>query len=111
MSTARVQPGVCGFETEIDAAADDAMNVVLRIRSACPQVTRLGQTLPQVSGLELLRRPIHETSVYRAAGAARTHAACPVPCAIIKAIEVAAGLALPQDVHIAIDRETPQRTG
>jgi len=33
-----------------------------------------------------------------------THAACPVPVGIIKAVEVASGLALPKDVKIEIEK-------
>jgi len=33
------------------------------------------------------------------------HAACPVPSGIIKAIEVAAGLALPKDASIQVSKE------
>lgn len=33
------------------------------------------------------------------------HAACPVPSAIIKGVEVACGLALPKDVEIKIAKE------
>lgn len=102
MVTVRVQPGVCGFVAEIEATADEALNVCVEVRSACPQIQRLGQALAQVSALELLRRPIHETTLYQAAGAARVHVACPIPSAIAKAIEVAAGLALPGDVHMTI---------
>jgi len=105
MATVHVQPGVCGFEAEIHATADADMNVHIELTSACPQVARLGEAVAKVSALGLLRQPIHETSIYQAAGAARCHAACPVPSAIIKAIEVAAGLALPHDVQMTITRE------
>jgi hypothetical protein len=105
MATVHVQPGVCGFDAEIHATADEDMNVHTELSSACPQVIRLGTAVADVSALELLRRPIHETSIYQAAGAARCHAACPVPAAIIKAIEVAAGLALPRDVQMIITRD------
>ena len=104
MIVVRVQPGVCGFEAEICATADEAFNVRLQVTSACPQIQHLAQALPQVAAFDLLRRPIQETSVYQAAGAARVHAACPIPAAIIKAVEAAAGLALPRDVHISITR-------
>ncbi len=33
-----------------------------------------------------------------------SHAACPVPVGIIKAVEVEAGLALPEDAHIKVSR-------
>jgi hypothetical protein len=36
-----------------------------------------------------------------------THAACPVPVAIVKAIEIEAGLALPTDVTIKLSK-TPR---
>jgi len=105
MATVYVRPGICGFDAEIRSIADGDMNVRIEITSACPQIARLGAAVAEISALELLRRPIQETSVYQAAGAARCHAACPVPSAIIKAIEVAAGLALPSDVQMTITRD------
>jgi hypothetical protein len=33
------------------------------------------------------------------------HAACPVPSGIIKAVEVASGLALPKDASIQVSQE------
>ena len=105
MATVRVQPGVCGFEAEIHAVANDDMTVQITIKSDCPQISRLGEAVAEVSAMELLRRPIHETPIYHAAGAAGCHAACPVPAAVLKAIEVSAGLALPRDVHMSIQRD------
>jgi hypothetical protein len=52
-----------------------------------------------------LRRPINQTTPYEVAGACKAHAACPVPSAILKAMEVAAGMALPADVSISIRKE------
>ena len=43
---------------------------------------------------------IPENPVCRAAGPRLKHAACPVPAAIIKALEVAAGLNVPKDATI-----------
>lgn len=105
MTTVHIQPGVCGFETEIVAVANGDFAVKLSITSACPQIVRLAESLGQISALDILRQPIQETTVYREAGAAQCHAACPVPSAIIKAIEVASGLALPADVHMTISQE------
>jgi hypothetical protein len=34
------------------------------------------------------------------------HAACPVPSGIVKAVEVASGLALPKDASIKVRQET-----
>ncbi len=105
MATVTVDPGVCGFQANIMATADEAMNVQIEINSACPLIQKLAIEVAQVPAMDILRHPIHETQVYRAAGAAGCHAACPIPSAIIKAIEVAAGLALPRDVHMIIARK------
>lgn len=103
MSHATVTPGICGFVTTIEAQVDDAYQASVAIKSQCAKIVMLNEQLGQVSVLEALRAPINEVAVYRAAAACRLHAACPVPSAILKAIEVAAGLALPADVHIVIE--------
>jgi hypothetical protein len=45
-----------------------------------------------------------ENPVYIAAAKHYKHAACPVPSGIVKAIEVACGLALPKDVSFKIEK-------
>lgn len=102
MSQATVNPGICGFTTTIACEVDDAYQATIAIESQCANVAKLNEALGQVSVLAELRAPIHETAVYRAAAGCRLHAACPTPSAILKSIEVAADLALPADVHIAI---------
>jgi hypothetical protein len=46
-----------------------------------------------------------DSGVYRAAQQYCRHPACPVPCAVLKAIEAACGLALPRDVEIRIENQ------
>lgn len=105
MAEVEVLAGVCGFRTRIVARADELYNVTLEITSDCAHIRKLAEQLTEVSALEELMRPIQQTTVYQLAGTCRTHAACPVPSAILKAIEVAAGMALPADVQIRIRRE------
>ncbi len=105
MVIVEISPGVCGFATQIAAQSDDMLQVALEITSACPHIQALATELKQVSPLAEMRRSIVEVSPYQAAARHKLHAACPVPCAIMKAVEVAAGLALPADVHIAIRRQ------
>ena len=104
ISIVEVAPGACGLLARIECEADDAHNVTVRIQSDCPQVQALAVRLRGIAVLEEMRKPMPETAVYRAAGQSRMHISCPVPAAILKAVEVAAGLALPADVHI-----TPRR--
>jgi len=104
MSRVSVAPGICGLATTIESRVDGSFGAIVTIESDCAQVAKLAEQLGRVSILDELRAPIDGTTVYRAAAACRLHAACPVPSAILKAIEVAAGLALPADVHIIIER-------
>lgn len=105
MAYAAVEAGICGMTAHITCEADDAYRVAVQIESDCPRIRAFAEALRSVAVLEEMRTPLHETSVYRAAGASDLHAACPVPAAVYKAIEVAAGLALPADVHITIRTE------
>jgi len=105
LATVDVKPGVCGFHTHIVTTADASFNVSIEITSACSHIRELAEQLTEVSVFEELRRPINETSIYRAAATCKAHVACPVPSAILKAIEVSAGMALPADVHMAITKD------
>jgi hypothetical protein len=72
------------------------------IESECKAITRLAAELKQVDPFQEIsfRRKmplIHEMGVKYC-----THAACPVPVGIVKAVEVEAGLALPKDVVIRL---------
>ena len=102
MAVVQIEAGVCGLRTRIVAQADEAMNVTLTIESDCAHIRRIAEEITRVSALEEMRRPINETTPYRLAAAYKAHVACVVPSAVLKAIEVAAGLALPADVHIKI---------
>lgn len=103
MAKAEIFPGACGLSTTVEAIKNGA-GVALRIESECKSIQRLAQELTEVN-------PFQEISTRR--GLPRslemghkhcTHAACPVPVGIIKAVEVEAGLALPVDVQIKLSK-------
>ena len=102
MSKVSVAPGICGLFTTIEAHVDDSFRAIVTIESDCAQVSQLARNLGQIYVFDELRAPLNESTVYHKAAECRLHTACPVPSAILKAIEVAAGLALPADVHITI---------
>ena len=101
MSKAVIDGGICGFRTEVVAHLDGD-GCALDIQSDCPSIKALALELHRVD-------PMREIS-FRGEGPltlaiAKTHCphpACPVPAGIIKAIEVAAGLALPKGAHIEV---------
>ncbi len=104
MSTAEIHSGICGFNTKVEAKSDGEL-VHLTITSDCQAIQRLAKELTEVE-------PYHEISARRSTPLILekgmklcTHAACPVPVGIIKAVEVAAGLALPADVTIKVKND------
>jgi hypothetical protein len=105
MARAEIEAGICGYTTVVEArATDDPRRVVLDIQSSCAAIQKLAAALTEAD-------PFREFSFRRQgpltlelAAQHCDHAACPVPSGIIKAIEVAAGLALPADVSITVSK-------
>jgi hypothetical protein len=103
MAKAEVHAGVCGFKTVIETKmGGDACQV--SIQSECPAIQRLGAELTQVEPFQEISYRRKTPLTLQMAAKHCSHAACPVPVGIIKAIEVEAGLALPADVSITIER-------
>lgn len=108
MAHVRIHAGICGFVTQVRATSEDRQHVKLHITSTCPNVARVAETLNSETydAYKQIGRCKQAGSIYdteiMAACAALPHVACPVPSGICKAIEVAAGLALPRDVHIEV---------
>ena len=103
MAQAEINPGGCGLHTTVTATKNGA-GVDLLIESECKAIRRLAEELKTVD-------PFQEISARRALPQTLalghkycSHAACPVPVAIIKAVEIEAGLALPVDVSIKLSK-------
>jgi hypothetical protein len=103
MSKAEINPGNCGYTTTVEAKLNDDV-CDLGIVSECPAIQRLAQELKQVNPYKEIssRRAIPQTLQMGIQYC--THAACPVPVGIIKAVEVEAKLALPTDVTIKLSK-------
>ncbi|MFP3896917.1 MAG: DUF6951 family protein [Anaerolineales bacterium] len=105
MTIVEVTSGICGFTTRIESSADASLQVALEITSDCSRIQEFAERLTEIPALEEISQPMTETQTYRAAAACRLHAACPVPSAVLKALEVASGMALPADVHMTIEQD------
>jgi hypothetical protein len=99
MAKAEIKSGICGFSATV-TVHPEASKCLVSIESDCDAIQRLGEELTEVD-------PFQEIT-YRGQGPRSLqlgakhcyHTACPVPVGIIKAVEVAAGLALPADAAI-----------
>jgi hypothetical protein len=103
MSKAEIFSGICGFNTTVFAQMDGDL-VNLQIESECKAINKLAQELIQVDPFRefSFRRGMPETLEMGVKHC--SHAACPVPVGIIKAVEIEANLALPQDVTIKLTK-------
>lgn len=101
MKTVQINPGVCGFSTEVKAMTEDGQMVRLEITSGCAHIQKLAALLGgEVDGYTVCFARFGAGPVFEAAAQACRHAACPVPTGIIKCIEAECGLALPRDAEI-----------
>ena len=74
----------------------------MSFESQCPHVLKAREELQSVDAYaELFKKPA-ETRVYEALSKHLPHVTCPLYSGFLKAIEVAAGLALPKEVTIKI---------
>ncbi len=99
-----VDPGVCRLGTTIVAKpSEDMMSVVFEVETACPHIRKLADSVGEVNAYEVMGLKMRDNPIYVAASEFCPHAACPVPCAFIKAMEVASDLGLKRDVSLKIE--------
>jgi hypothetical protein len=103
MAKADIMAGACGFKTFVTATLEDR-RCRLTIESDCKAIQKLASELTDVDPLKeiALKRGMPQTLEMGAKHC--IHAACPVPVAIIKTVEVAAGLNLPVDASIKLSK-------
>jgi hypothetical protein len=102
MASVQVNPGICGLTSSITVEIDAGGMCQTSGESACPHVQKL---IAEATGIDPYGEIMYGEDAPRILAVARTclpHPACPVPSAMLKAIEVAAGLALPADVMISV---------
>ena len=101
-----VMSGICGMITEIRATSDDQSGMVnLEINTRCENIQKLAGDLKTVNPIEEISFRGDGPKTLRMAAKHCKHSACPVPSGIVKAVEVASGLALPKDASIKVSLE------
>ena len=100
-----VNAGVCGYKATIRAEKTTGYNVRLQIDTDCPHVAKIAPEPLEVDAVRQIGLRTGLPSLLVDAYACCAHAACVVPSALIKAVEVAGGLALPVDVSVKIHKE------
>jgi hypothetical protein len=103
MSTAEIFAGNCGFNTKVKATMDGKV-CKLQIASECDAIQKMGESLTEVNPYQEISFKRAMPKIHEMGHKFCTHAACPVPVGIIKAVEIEAKLALPTDVIIKLSK-------
>jgi hypothetical protein len=94
-----VDPGICGFVTTVEVDRITKQKVKVVINSDCENAARLGALLTKIDNWTVFKQH-QDCEIYQEASNCQLHIACPIPIAVLKAIEVETELALPRDVSI-----------
>ena len=95
-----VDAGVCKMRTLI-TAKDNGMGLIeLDIKSDCPNILKMSWRLEPMSPYAEVEAEFSKSTIYKLANDAIPHTACPVPSAMVKALEVAGDLGLKRGVTI-----------
>ena len=101
MTSAEVDCGSCGFKALIRARSDADGQVTVELESECPMLRQFASRLhpidPYTDGESFFR-----SSIYQAADACLRHIDCLVPVAVVRVVQVEAGMALPHVAELRI---------
>ena len=105
-ATVTIQAGICGFTTEATANSPDQQHVEFSVTSPCEKIQRLAVGLPVVDAYAEIgagsEGEFQQVLRCELSGCCR---GCAVPVGLFKAMQIAAGLALPAPVSMEFGRE------
>ena len=105
MIKTKVDGGICGFITDIEADSEDSQNVKFKISSTCEKIQKMSQKLPVVDAYSEISTGF-DGELYKVirADLKGCCSGCAVPVGIFKSMQVAAMLALPKDITIKMEK-------
>ena len=108
-STVEIDAGICGFKTTAAVASPDGQNVSFEVQSDCEKIRTLGEQLKGKGAIDAYQEisPAKESVLMQTVRTTLKGccAGCAVPAGLFKAMQVAAGLALPKDITIKLTKE------
>lgn len=104
MTRVIVNSGACGFTVTITAEKGKDKKVLIALDTACEMVQKMLADIALVDQRVTLTG-FRDNPIYLSAAKHLKHVACPVPSAILKAIETEAGMNVPKDARIEFIRE------
>ncbi len=108
MTKVVIQPGACGMPATVEVKKKGKKTFTLTITSECEMVEKLGKEIPELDFMDAFKRLL-DNPAYTKGAACLKHVSCPVPCGILKALEVEAGLNVPKDCVIHFVKEEEEK--
>lgn len=105
MTTGVIHCGICGFTITVNSESNNGQTVRLEIASDCPNYQKIAAELKEVDAFQELFQKLHMGNVYQTFAKYSPHPSCPGLSGILKTVEVAAGLALPQTADIEVKKD------
>ena len=105
MVKTKVEAGICGFVTEIEANSDDEQNVSFKIKTNCEKIKKLSEKIPKVDAYSEIGTGF-DGELYKVIRGELKGccSGCAVQVGLFKSMQVAANLALPKDIIIKIEK-------
>lgn len=105
-SNVQINAGICGFLTTVKAESQDNQQVLLEIESSCDNIKKLAALIHEQNPVDayLEISPAGDSIILGTAMKNQIGCCigCVVPVGIFKAMQVAAGLALPKDIVVSM---------
>ncbi len=96
-----VDAGICGYTVTIDVVGLPDHRATVTVTSDCEMVSKMGEELKELDWLSLWNQEGDGYSAFKTALQSIRDITCPVPFAILKAIEVEVGIASPKDIDLS----------
>ncbi len=104
MTTLQLVPGICNLKATITAQAAPDDTVKVSVETDCPNWSKVADQIEPVDPITELFKPYPQIGVVQLMDQI-PHKSCPFVSAILKAVEIEAGLALPANVTMTISKD------
>jgi hypothetical protein len=105
MAKGTIDSGICGFITEVITSKGEKGKIKVDIKTDCPNFTKVAKEFTEVDPFKEVLVRYNKTLICELSSKHSPHPSCPIPSGILKTIEVEAGLALPKNASITIEKD------
>jgi hypothetical protein len=104
MAKVTLDAGACGFKVIIKATKTGHRMFKIELISPCEMIKNLNDELKDREFGPEVFSTIEGSEIYELCSKHIKHISCPIPAAILKAIEVEGGLAVPKDLKMKVEK-------